>query len=168
MSVRLSIAIVLSLLPLAAFAHPGHETLGFLAGVLHPLTGVDHLIAMLAVGMWAAQLGGRARLLIPLTFLCAMMLGMMLVGENTQFSLEMLTAVSALMLVCAVIFRWRPAPMVASLLVIGFAAAHGWEHGTQAAGLNFMSGVLAASAALQCFGVWLGSRLSQQGTRGTA
>lgn len=50
--------------PLAQ-AHPGHGPAGFVTGFIHPLTGWDHLMAMLAVGLWASQLGGRARWALP-------------------------------------------------------------------------------------------------------
>ena len=69
----------LGLLSLAApaFAHPGHDpaSAGFLAGIAHPLLGLDHLLAMLVVGVWAAQAGGRARWFLPASFLALMACG---------------------------------------------------------------------------------------------
>jgi urease accessory protein len=64
-------AIALTLLPIAAQAHPGHSagTASFLDGFRHPLGGLDHVLAMVAVGLWAAQLGGKAVWAIPLAFI---------------------------------------------------------------------------------------------------
>jgi urease accessory protein len=63
-------------LPAAALAHPGHmEPSGFMHGFEHPLGGLDHLLAMVAVGLWAAQSGGRALLALPAAFVGAMILG---------------------------------------------------------------------------------------------
>ena len=71
------VALALGAAVTPAFAHPGHELAGagFVAGVLHPLLGFDHLLAMVAVGVWAAQLGGRARWMMPLAFVAVMTTG---------------------------------------------------------------------------------------------
>ena len=68
-------AIALFLSPALAFAHGGHDHSGLLAGVAHPITGLDHLLAMLAVGLWAAQQSGTARWALPGTFVATMLLG---------------------------------------------------------------------------------------------
>src|SRR4051794_1932194 len=65
----------LTLAPVLAHAHPGHGDTGLMQGFTHPLTGFDHLLAMLAVGLWAVQLGGRALWRVPATFAGVMMLG---------------------------------------------------------------------------------------------
>jgi urease accessory protein len=71
-----SLVALAALFSTAAFAHPGdHSHLGFAAGFAHPFTGLDHLLAMIAVGLWASQLGGRAVLLLPLTFPAVMAAG---------------------------------------------------------------------------------------------
>ena len=59
----------------AAFAHPGHNISGFGAGLLHPVSGLDHLLAMVAVGLWAAQGGGRKVWLLPATFMIMLAVG---------------------------------------------------------------------------------------------
>ena len=69
--------LLLAAAPLAQ-AHPGHAPFDFVSGLLHPLTGWDHLVAMVGVGLWAAQLGGRARWLVPLAFVGVMALGAVL------------------------------------------------------------------------------------------
>src|SRR5690349_3496651 len=69
----------LAWLPAGAFAHTGlHDTQGFLAGFSHPFSGLDHLLAMFAVGLWAAQLGGRALWGVPCAFVVTMILGAVL------------------------------------------------------------------------------------------
>src|SRR5476651_2360126 len=69
--------LLIFLLPSLAQAHPGApgHTHGFSNGLLHPLTGLDHICAMVAVGLWAAQRGGRALWLVPLTFVSIMVVG---------------------------------------------------------------------------------------------
>ena len=59
----------------AASAHPGHNVSGFSAGLLHPFSGMDHLLAMFAVGLWAAQMGGRKIWLLPATFMSMLVAG---------------------------------------------------------------------------------------------
>ena len=65
----------LLLAPALAFAHPGHGDNGLVAGISHPLGGLDHLLAMLAVGLWAAQQKGAARWALPCTFVTTLLLG---------------------------------------------------------------------------------------------
>ncbi|CDF86524.1 hypothetical secreted protein [Pseudomonas knackmussii B13] len=85
MSLRKSLyALALFLTPAIAFAHPGHGDNGLAAGVLHPLTGLDHLLAMFAVGLWAAQQKGAARLALPCTFVGTMLLGGLLGFDGVQ------------------------------------------------------------------------------------
>jgi len=69
------LAVGLLLSPAMAFAHPGHDHAGVLAGLAHPVFGLDHLLAMLAVGLWAAQQQGTARWALPLTFVVTMLFG---------------------------------------------------------------------------------------------
>ncbi|MEJ1937150.1 HupE/UreJ family protein, partial [Nostoc sp. NIES-2111] len=76
LAVRLVPAVAALLLPGVAFAHPGLDhTHGFGAGFIHPVTGIDHVLAMVAVGLFAAGLGGRALWLVPASFLGMMALG---------------------------------------------------------------------------------------------
>src|SRR5262245_47406910 len=73
---KFTLGLLMSLsLPVTAMAHPGHDTHSFIAGALHPLTGVDHLLAMLAVGLLAGCSGGRIRWGLPTTFVTAMVVG---------------------------------------------------------------------------------------------
>ena len=66
---------LLCLVPTMAHAHPGHGTAGFGTGFAHPIFGLDHVLAMVAVGLWAVQLGGRAVWIVPASFIATMILG---------------------------------------------------------------------------------------------
>ena len=70
-----AIATALLLSPALAFAHPGHDHAGLMSGIAHPIFGLDHLLAMVAVGLWAAQQSGKARWALPLTFVATMLMG---------------------------------------------------------------------------------------------
>ncbi|MGA3006410.1 MAG: HupE/UreJ family protein [Opitutaceae bacterium] len=144
-------------------AHPGHgpHSHGLAAGFLHPLTGWDHLLAMLAVGLWAAQLGGRARWALPLTFVSAMALGAMagiagfaLVGVDQWI----LASVFALGLLVAGAARLS---FGAGLGLVALAGAfHGLAHGAEmplnANSLHFLVGMIAATALLHAAGLGFG------------
>ncbi|OPK06707.1 protein hupE, partial [Pseudomonas veronii] len=79
---KLFAAAALLLAPALAFAHPGHGDNGLVAGISHPLGGLDHLLAMLAVGLWAAQQKGAARWALPCTFVATLLLGGLLGFEG--------------------------------------------------------------------------------------
>src|SRR5581483_332502 len=72
---RIGAVVALVLLPGVALAHPGHGDAGFAHGFAHPLSGLDHLLAMVAVGLYAALLGGRALWLVPASFVTMMTVG---------------------------------------------------------------------------------------------
>jgi urease accessory protein len=150
----------LLLLPGVAFAHPGHEGLGVLAGVLHPLTGLDHVVAMLAVGLWAAQLNGRLRVLLPLAFTGVMLLGAV-AATGGGWSPAAFTPLSALLLAAAAVYGWRPATILMSVVTAGFALLHGWAHSTESFGAGYVFGMLSAAVALQGLGLLTG-RLIQR------
>ena len=69
------LATLLLVSPTLALAHPGHDHAGVLSGIAHPVFGLDHLLAMVAVGLWAAQQTGKARWALPLIFVATMLLG---------------------------------------------------------------------------------------------
>jgi urease accessory protein len=144
----------------AAFAHPGHGG-GFLAGVAHPFTGLDHLLAMVAVGLWASQLGRRAMIALPLVFPAIMAAGAML-GMNgimvPGVEIAILTSVVVLGAVVALDVR---ASLAVSVIVVGlFAMFHGYAHGVEipaaTSPLLYGFGFVAATLALHGFGIALG------------
>jgi urease accessory protein len=125
-------AAALLLTPALAFAHPGHGDNGLIAGISHPLGGLDHLLAMLAVGLWAAQQQGRARWALPVTFVATLLMGGLLgfAGFNLP-ALESGIAASVLALGLAVALAVRPPLSLAVTATAMFALFHGVAHGLE-------------------------------------
>ncbi len=147
----------LTLIPTAAFAHPGiGDAHGFVAGFAHPLGGLDHILAMVTVGIFAWQLGGRALWLVPATF-AGGALGM--AGVPVPF-VELGIAISVIVLGAIVAFA-RKAPLAIAVGIVGlFAIFHGHAHGTEmpldATGGAYAAGFLLATALLHVAGIALG------------
>ncbi|MDU9411987.1 HupE/UreJ family protein [Pseudomonas sp. zfem005] len=159
-------ALALFLTPALAFAHPGHDSSGLMAGVAHPITGLDHLLAMLAVGLWAAQQQGAARWALPVTFVGTMLLGGLLGFEGLQLPfMETGIAASVLALGLLVAVAVRPPMFVAVSLTALFALAHGVAHGLELPELSspwgYAAGFVAATAALHAAGYGLVRALPQ-------
>lgn len=117
----------------SALAHTrGGEGVGFAAGLAHPVSGLDHVLAMIAVGLWGAQLGPPAVWLLPVTFPMVMAFGgaLGLVGVKIP-GIEIGIALSAIGLGAAVLFEARPKLGIAAALVGFFAIFHGHAHGTE-------------------------------------
>ena len=150
------------IVPSLAHAHVGvGETSGFLHGMGHPLNGLDHICAMIAVGLWAAQMGGRSIWAVPLTFVGVMALGGFLgaMDVNLPF-VEMGIVISVLALGVLVAASVR-LPLAASVIIVGlFAAFHGHAHGAAipetASGLAYAAGFIIATALLHALGIGLG------------
>jgi urease accessory protein len=159
---RLIATVGLLLAPGVAFAHPGHgEVASLLAGFTHPFNGVDHLLAMTAVGMLAAHVGGRALWAVPATFVAVMALGGLLgaAGVSLPF-VEIAIALSVLLFGITILSATAP-PVLATLGLVGlFAIFHGHAHGSEmpigSAGIVFGAGFMAATALLHGFGIALG------------
>ena len=154
--------------PAAALAHPGHDGAGGLVhGFLHPVTGIDHVLAMIAVGVLAAQYGGRALWLVPMSFLIAMAAagatGM--AGVPVQI-VEAGIGLSVVVLGLVIAFQIKPPTLVAMVVVGFFALFHGYAHGSEmpngVAGLSFAAGFLVATALLLGAGVGLGLLLQRR------
>lgn len=148
--------------PTIAQAHPGLHMHGFAEGLAHPLTGLDHLLAMIAVGFWAASLGGRARWIVPAAFV-SVMAGGALAGAVglPALAIEYLIAASVVALGLLIAFEVRIPTAPAAALVGLFALAHGYAHGAEApAGqglLAFAVGFIASTALLHGVGLGLGA-----------
>lgn len=155
----------LLLLPVVAHAHTGAgSTHGFGSGLLHPILGLDHLLAMIAVGLWAAQLGGRAMWAIPASFVGTMVLGGILGMAGLQLPLvETGILVSVLLLGLFIAFAVKPPVWFGAVLVGAFALLHGHAHGTEmpleASGWLYAAGFLIATAVLHAVGIGLGVAL---------
>lgn len=144
-----------------AFAHldpVAHGSLG--AGFSHPLTGADHLLAMVAVGLWASLIGGRAPWAVPAAFVMAMSLGFLaaLGGFHLPF-VEPAIAASVVVIGLLALVALQ-VPTAIGMAVVGFFALfHGYAHGLELGGassLAFMGGFVAATALLHGAGVALG------------
>jgi urease accessory protein len=118
-------ALSLILLPAYSWAHAGNS-----AGWLHPLSGIDHLLAMIAVGAWSVQIGGRAVWLVPGAFVCFMFLGGVIGFEHIELPFtEVGVSLSVVILGLAIAFRQRlPLAAAASATAI-FGIFHGYAHG---------------------------------------
>jgi len=148
--------------PTAALAHVrGGEAVGFLAGLQHPASGLDHVLAMVAVGLWGAQLGTPAIWLLPVTFPMVMAFGGMLGLAGVKLpGIEIGIACSAIALGVAVFLEFRPSLWIAALLVGFFAIFHGHAHGTELPagtdGLLYSIGFVVATGTLHALGIGIG------------
>jgi urease accessory protein len=159
-----ALAIALALLG-AATAH-GHilrgEATGFVTGFVHPISGLDHVLAMVAVGLWGAQLGAPAIWVLPVAFPLVMALGGMLgfIGVPLP-GIEFGIAASAVMLGAVVMFEFRPKLIVAAALVAFFAIFHGYAHGTELpagqSALLYSMGFVIATGCLHAVGIGVGT-----------
>jgi urease accessory protein len=159
-------AALFALAPAVAAAHPGHDGTDLVHGFLHPLGGVDHIIAMVAVGLLAARLGGRALWLVPASFVIAMaaagvagMAGIALPYAETGI------AISVVVLGVVAVFGLAMPIAAAMGLVAFFAVFHGYAHGVEmpetASGLAYGAGFVAATALLHGIGIGLGLAIGQ-------
>jgi urease accessory protein len=149
--------------PDVALAHgPGGETASVVSGLLHPLSGADHVVAMLAVGLWGAQLGAPALWLLPVTFPMVMALGGMLGLLGVRLpGVELGIALSAVALGIVVLRAARPHWLLAAALVGVFAIFHGHAHGTELPeggnGLLYSLGFVVATGGIHAIGITIGS-----------
>jgi urease accessory protein len=149
--------------PAVALAHvEGGRAEGFLAGLHHPVSGLDHVLAMVSVGLWGAQLGAPAVWLLPVTFPMVMALGGMLGLLGVPLpGVEIGIALSATLLGVAVLAEWRPPLWVAATLVGVFAIFHGHAHGTElpagASGVLYSMGFVVATGLLHAVGIGIGT-----------
>ena len=156
----LSAALLLAALPALAHVQEG-QAAGFLTGLAHPVSGLDHVLAMVAVGLWGAQLGVPAIWLLPVTFPLVMAFGgfLGLVGIPLP-GVETGVALSALALGLAVATSWRPPLAIAALMVAAFAVFHGHAHGTELpagqSGLTYSIGFVMATGLLHLAGISIG------------
>lgn len=156
------VAAALAILPTAAFAHIGdHSNMSLAEGLAHPFTGLDHMLAMIAVGLWASQIGGRALWLLPLTFPLVMAVGAALgFGGVALPWVEIGIAASVLVLGGLIAMKAKPSLAVSVPLIAAFAALHGYSHGVElpatVSALTYAGGFIAATLALHLIGIGLG------------
>jgi urease accessory protein len=146
-------------LPSAAFAHTGvGDAHGFLHGFEHPIGGIDHILAMVAVGVFAFVLGGRALWLVPLSFVGMMAVGFLLGANGVTLPYAELAIALSSVVIGGVAAMGRRMPVVAAMaLVGGFATFHGFAHGAEmpadAGALTYALGFAVATALLHAAGI---------------
>ncbi len=142
-----------------ALAHTGaHSVSGFAAGFLHPLAGLDHMLAMLGVGLFAALLGGRALIVIPGSFVLMMMVGGAIGVAGFDIPAVEAAIAASVVAVGAAVALGRSWPLGAAAMLTGFFALfHGYAHGAEipsgATALPYSLGFALASAALHSLGI---------------
>jgi urease accessory protein len=150
------------LAPSSVLAHnPAGVAGGFASGFMHPLTGIDHILAMVAVGIWGAQLGAPAIWALPVAFPLVMSVGGAMGVRGVPLpGVEIGIAVSALLLGLMIFSEARPRLVVAGLLVGFFAIFHGYAHGTElpraANPLAYGAGFVLATGLLHVSGITMG------------
>lgn len=174
---RFPLALLL-MLPAAAWAHPHphaafHGT-GFVDGLMHPLSGADHLAAMVAVGLWAALTGGRALWAYPMAFVAAMVLaGLAGAGQAPLPVVEPVILASVIVIGAAAALALR-LPMAAAFAALAlFGAAHGYAHGVEGPTvMGYPAGFMLATLGLHVTGLAIGLGLMRMQrpvvTRGVA
>lgn len=169
---RFTLAVALFLAAGSAFAHGGHEAAGFAAGLAHPFTGLDHVLAMFAVGLYAATRREATGPMLPAAFVVAMLAGAALgaAGVALPFVEAGITAsVLVFGLLVAGIVKLRPAAVLA--LVAVFAMLHGHAHQAEMGDgsiLAYAAGFALATAGLHGGGYLLARRLPMSASGGRA
>jgi urease accessory protein len=159
---RNTLLVLATMLALPAWAHEqAGQAAGFVTGMLHPVSGLDHVLAMVAVGLWGAQLGAPAIWLLPVTFPLVMAFGgfLGLLGVPLP-GVEVGIAASAILLGAMVATQSRPPLWMAAAAVAFFAIFHGHAHGTELpageSGLLYSIGFVVVTGCLHATGIAIG------------
>ena len=160
MKKQLLIGLALTLLSSSVYAHPGHSGSGFFAGFSHPFTGLDHLLVMLAIGLWAGKIGGSARWQLPLTFVlimaCSATFGLTGIPALETGVAASVMAMGLLLTISLPINRTVQLGLTAI-----FAMLHGFAHGAELSledGTQMLLGMALATALLHSAGLMLASQ----------
>ncbi|MDH0866750.1 HupE/UreJ family protein [Mitsuaria sp. GD03876] len=166
MTRRLLVAIAVATLPVLATAHTGDtaHAHGFTDGLSHPFTGLDHLAAMLAVGLWSALTQRGPRMLAaPLGFAALLLVGALVgatgIARVALPGVESMVAASVLVLGLIAAARWQLGTGASAALVGAFAVFHGLAHGSELSGAAALAGMVVATAVLHAGGLALGLKL---------
>ena len=154
-----ALALVFALAAAPALAHPDHGAASLASGLAHPLGGLDHLLAMLAVGLFAARQPGDARWMLPTGFVLAMLAGAALSAAGIALPAVEAAIATSVLVLGVLIARLARLPLTAALpLVATFALFHGHAHHAEmGAGpaLAYTLGFALATAALHLAGLGL-------------
>jgi urease accessory protein len=157
--------------PAVALAHPGHgDHTGFASGFLHPIGGLDHILAMVTVGILAYQVGGRALWLLPTTFLAVMAAGGLLGLAGVSFYYVEPGIAASVIVLGAIVALGLKLPVAATTALVAlFAVFHGYAHGIEVpltgSTAAYGAGFIAATALLHALGIAIGmlvGRLSER------
>jgi urease accessory protein len=154
----LSVAALLALTASPAFAHPGHEVSSFAAGIAHPLSGINHIAVMIAVGLWAALKGGRALWAWPAAFVGVMLIGGALGMAHVALPFVEPGILASVVVLGLMVTLAVDLPVAAGAAIVGaFALLHGHAHGSEVAetisGAEYMAGFAIATATLHLVGI---------------
>jgi urease accessory protein len=156
---RALLALAFTLVSTAAFAHAGHgDGAGLLHGFMHPVGGLDHILAMVAVGTFAYVLGGRALYVVPLSFVGMMVVGFLLGAGGIDLPFVELGIALSSVVIGGAAALGRPLHVAGAMALVGvFAVFHGHAHGFEmpaaASGLLYAAGFVAATALLHLAGI---------------
>lgn len=144
-----------------AFAHTGFHANGFMAGLSHPFNGLDHMLVMAGIGIWAAQLGGRNLWLVPLVFVATMIAGAGLALASFPLPEVELGIAGSVIAIGLLIGAGARLPSGAAATLVGLMALfHGHAHGTElpemASAWSYAAGFMLSTAALHVVGLGLG------------
>lgn len=166
-TLKMGLVALVAIIPTLASAHPGHEhASSFITGFMHPMIGLDHLLAMLAVGLWGASLGGRALWAVPVAFVAIMLSSGALVVAGIQVPfIEQGIALSVILIGALLVSAIR-LPVVASASIAGlFAVFHGAAHGIEIPlhtnAMEYGLGFAAATLALHLVGLGFGMAITR-------
>jgi urease accessory protein len=164
---KIIFGLALTLFPALAMAHPGHGDGGFAAAFAHPFTGIDHLLMMLFIGVWAGRSGGQARWQVPVAFLLAMTVGWALAAQGFVIGGVETGIAASLIALGALLIAQTALPRAVQLAITaGLALLHGMAHGVELGALTPLlsaAGFLAAGALLHGTGIVVATRLPQEG-----
>ncbi len=162
MKITLIVTLIISLTSNSAMAHSGHGLDSMMAGFIHPFSGIDHLLVMLAIGIWAAKLGGVARWQLPLTFVLLMLVGAAfgMLGLNAA-GVEPAIAASVLLMGVILMTTFSVNRIAQMGLTALFAWYHGFAHGLALSSANALLTLVAmmvATSLLHYVGYCLGKQ----------
>lgn len=165
---KLILALVLTVLTAKAQAHTGGAIgMGFGDGIAHPIGGLDHILAMVAVGLWAAQNGGRALWLVPASFVGMMLVGGLLGLSGFEIPMVEIGIVGSVIILGLLVAFASKLPVVAGMTAVGLMAIfHGHAHGTEvpqaAEPALYILGFVIATACLHALGIGISLFLAKR------
>jgi urease accessory protein len=166
-TLKMGLVAILAVVPALALAHPGHEhASSFMTGFMHPMGGLDHLLAMLAIGLWAASLGGRALLAVPIAFVGAMLIGGGIAIAGIQVPFVEQGIILSVILIGALLVTTKRFPIVTCAAIAGlFAMFHGAAHGIEMPlstnSVQYALGFAVATALLHIVGIGFGGAITR-------